>query len=516
MRLADVLGALSLATDLAAGLPMETSLRTCVVATMLARAAGLDRGDLADVYFTALLRHLGCTAYAHEAAALTGGDDHDLIRTFEGSDPTRPLQTGAIAVRRLGAAASIATRVAAVTRALTTPSTAGALAAAQCDQATALASDLGMSDAVVRALGQVYERFDGKGSPAGIAGDALTTVARVLHVANLAEVHHRQRGRGHAEEEVRRRRGSHLDPAIADVFLSDVDSFWPALEATSIWDHYLAVEPEPAEVVADERLGAVALAFARYADLKSPARFGHSPAVARLAAAAARADGLDAAEVETVHRAALLHDLGVVSVPNGIWEKEGPLNPAEWERVRLHAYYTERILQRVPALASVAAIAGAHHERCDGTGYPRGAKIPPAARASRLVACADVYRALIEPRPYRAALTKTRIAKVLRDEVKAGHLDARSVDCVIAAAEDAPLPARQPPAGLTSREVEVLVVLARGLTNKEIATSLGISPRTVQHHIEHIYAKVGVTTRAAAALFAVRSDLVEPGVVPGG
>jgi HD-GYP domain-containing protein (c-di-GMP phosphodiesterase class II) len=518
-RLADVLGGMSFATDLAAGVPMETSLRTCVLATALLRAQGADATELADGYYGALLRHLGCTAMAHEAAAVADGDDHDLLRTFETVDRARKLDTATRAVRHLAAAAPMGRRAAAVARALTSPSLGPAIASGQCAQAATLAADLGMGAGVVTVLQQIYERVDGRGAPLGLHGEQLTRAARALHVANVVEIQLRHGGRARAEAEVRARRGAHLDPEACDAFLGNAAALWPTLEATSVWEAYLDAEPGSPRLVAATQLDDVALAFARYADLKSPSRLGHSPGVARVATAAAVAAGLAPDETATLRRAALLHDVGIVCVPNGIWEKAGPLNAAEWERVRLHAYYGERILARVPALAASALVLGAHHERCDASGYPHGTRVSGAALAAGILACADTYQALTHARPYRAALSPAAAADVLREEARTGRLSARATEHVLAGLGHARSTTSAPPRpshGLTEREVGVLVQVARGLTNKEVATALGISPRTVQHHVEHIYAKIGVTTRAAAALFAVRSELLERDDAGGG
>ena len=499
MSLGELLGALSLATDLAAGSPLETSLRTCVLATRLARLVGV--AELDEVRSTTLLRHLGCTAFAHEAARL-GGDDHDLLTTYAGIDRTSRGAVVGRTVTHLAREAPLGRRLAAMARVMTSPGAGAQLVSAQCTQAVALAGDLQLPEGVVAALGQIYERHDGRGGPHKLAGDALRPAAQVLHVAELVEVHHRTAGRDAAVAEVRRRRGKHLAPAIADALLAEHDALWPVLEAASVWDLYLE----------DERTGAgyagidlerVASAFGRFADLKSPHMLGHSTGVAALVEAAC--DDRDA--MPRVRIAALLHDLGTVSVPNGIWDKPGPLNAMEWERVRLHGYYTQRILAQTPLLADVAAIAGAHHERLDGGGYHRGATAAMLDRDARLIAAADAYCAMRQARAHRPALPAAAAAAALAADVRDGKLCPRAVDAVLGAA-GLPRPERSLPAGLTPREVEVLVHLARGSTNKEIASSLGIAVRTANHHIENIYAKLDVTTRAAAAVFAVRHDLV--------
>jgi HD-GYP domain-containing protein (c-di-GMP phosphodiesterase class II) len=510
VRLADLLGALSLSTDLAAGAPMETSLRTCAVAARLACVLGLDDAAVSDAYYVGLLRHLGCTGFSHEAAASAAGDDQDFLRTFEAIDPLDRLATARQIVGGLARGKGAGARAEAIGRTLLNRSLPTSLAKAQCAQASTLAADLGMTARVACALEQIFERYDGSGAPNQLEGEQIELAARILHVATLVEIQFRHGGSALALDVVRARRGRQLDPRAVEAFIAEAESVWPLLSSSSAWEAFLDAEPGAPRMIREEDRGALALTFARYADLKAPSRLGHSPAVADLVCKAAAADGFKASELETLRLAALLHDLGVVGVPNGVWEKRGPLNMVDWERVRRHSYDTERILLRVPSLAPVAAIAGAHHERADGSGYPRGTALPPFARGARLLASADAYVAMIADRPHRRALSAAAAADELRREVAAGRLCRRATDAVVAAA-GVERPAREVPAfDLTVRETDVLVEVARGSTNKEIAVALGIAARTVKHHLENIYVKVGVNTRSGAALFAVRHGLVRP------
>jgi DNA-binding CsgD family transcriptional regulator len=214
------------------------------------------------------------------------------------------------------------------------------------------------------------------------------------------------------------------------------------------------------------------------------------------------------AEVQMLHRAGLVHDLGRLGVSNSIWDKRGPLGTGEWERVRLHPYLTERMLRQSQALAPLAAIAVQHRERLDGSGYPRGLAGATISSAARIVGAADAYQAMREPRPYRPPLSGEETAVELRTDVKAGRFDGEAVEAVLGAAGHRVLRRRPGPAGLTAREVEVLRYLARGLSNKEIAKHLVIAPKTVGHHVEHIYLKIDASTRAAAGLFAMQHGLL--------
>jgi HD-GYP domain-containing protein (c-di-GMP phosphodiesterase class II) len=280
-----------------------------------------------------------------------------------------------------------------------------------------------------------------------------------------------------------------------------------AADAPSVWEAALAAEPgSPRRLTGDDAERAIR-AVGEYADMKSGYFRGHSAGVSALAAGGGRRLGLSDGEVNALARAGHLHDLGRGAVMVDVWEKKSPLTESERERVRTHAYNTERILARADFLGPAAALASQDHERLDGSGYHR--RVPPSGLpiAVRVLAAADVYRALVERRPHRPAHEADAAANELRREARDGRLDAEAVEAVLGAAgRDTRPPER--PAGLSAREVEVLRHVARGLTNKEIATALDISVKTAGHHVEHIFTKIGVTTRAAAGLYAMQNDLL--------
>jgi HD-GYP domain-containing protein (c-di-GMP phosphodiesterase class II) len=509
-RLAAVLGALSLATDLGVGQPMETALRITVIATRTGAALGLEGPALADVFYTAMLRYLGCSGYAHEQAAVTAGDDLSLLPVLELTDFARPSEVARTVMRKLAAGRPLRERAGAVARFLSDPRGYAKLARAHCDQAVALARQLDVGPAVATALGQMYERHDGRGAPHGLAGDAIALPARLLVLAQTVEAFARAGGEDAACEVVRRRRGAQLHPEAADALLSEAKPILRTLAAASVWDAFLGCEPAPARLLRPGGVDAIATAFGQYVDLKSPFTLGHSTGTARLAAAAAVEARLADPDARTLRLAALLHDLGRVSVPNGIWDKPGPLNAAERERVRLHAYHGERVLRQAAALAPIAALVARHHERMDGSGYHGGLAAAALDASSRLLAACDVYQALTEDRPWRPAFAADAAARELRHEAETGRLDRDAVAAVLAAAGHRPARIRGAwPDGLSDREVEVLRLLARGLSNKEIGRALHISPVTAKNHIAHIYEKTGVATRSAAALYAVTAGLVE-------
>jgi HD-GYP domain-containing protein (c-di-GMP phosphodiesterase class II) len=232
--------------------------------------------------------------------------------------------------------------------------------------------------------------------------------------------------------------------------------------------------------------------------------------VAELAEAAAWRCGLPAAQVSGLRRAALAHDLGRVGVSNAIWEKPGPLGFGEWERVRLHPHFTERAFAQSEALAPIGALGGCHHERCDGSGYHRGTRAAELGPEACILAAADSYQAMREPRPHRPALDAAAAEAELLAAARDGRLAADAVDAVLAAAgHRMPKRPRELPGGLTQRELDVLLLLARGQSNQEIAASLGIAPKTVGHHVQHVYAKAGVRSRAAATVWAFEHGLIQ-------
>lgn len=505
--LAELIGALSLATDLAAGLGYETALRVCIIATGIGRAAGLDPPALSDVYYTALLRFIGCTAFAHETAWRYGaGDDLAFLGALASADSSKPHEGLKLAIAAQPKTAGFARRAAAVARLLADAQGPKKFAVAHCDLAVQLSAKLGMRPAVIEALGQMYERWDGRGNPNQLRGDAITRPARLLHLGFELAVHASIGGPSAAIELAKTRSGHSFDPALARTFLAHGPEILAPLAAPSVWEHFLVAEPEPRRRLEQPAVD-VAHAFACYVDVKSPFTLGHSTGVARLAEAAAQATGLSADETARVRMAGLLHDLGRVSVPNGLWDKPGPLNAVEWDRVKQHATHTERILGQSALFAPYGRLACADHERRDGSGYPRGAT--QIDRSASVLAAADTYVALCEPRAYRAAHSAEHAARELVTDPK---LDRAAADAVLTAAGQraAPQLRGELRAGLSNREIEVLVLLARGLSNKEIARALAISPKTAQHHVAHIYEKTNVSSRAAAATYAVVNGLATP------
>jgi HD-GYP domain-containing protein (c-di-GMP phosphodiesterase class II) len=367
---------------------------------------------------------------------------------------------------------------------------------------------LGLGAVVRDALQQVFERWDGKGAPARLAGEQIAVPARIVVLADVLETFRRLGGVEAAVEVARGRAGGAFDPALAEHVCANADTLLGGLDEATGWDAAIAAEPALAGRLSELELDSALEAVADFADLKSPYTTGHSRGVAERAAGAARLAGMGEPAAVDLGRAGLLHDIGRIGVPNTIWDKPGPLSDTEMERVRMHPYLTQRTFSRSPRLARLAEVAAEHHERLDGSGYPRALRGGALSPEARILAAADAYQAMTEPRPHRPARAPDDIAKQLRVEVAAGRLDADAVDAVLGAAGHHVARRRDGPAGLTRREVEVLRMVARGLSNRAIAERLVVSPRTVGHHVQHIYRKIGCSTRAAASLFAMQHGLL--------
>ncbi len=507
VRLAELVAALSLGVDLGFGQPMEHVLRQCLIALRLADRIGLDEDSRATVYYTALLVNVGCHSDAHEQAKWFGDDI--ALKSSKYEHEMRGLRGSAAALRLVGSGNPPLHRFrVGLEFAFSGYREVDDMITHHSRMARALAEQLGLSDGVLEAVGSSYEQWDGRGWPGARKGADVPVAARLAQLAEFTEVAHRVGGVEAARTLARKRAGKQFDPELAGLFSADADELLSGLDSVGTWDEVIDAEPALAIMLSGERIDAALEAIASFVDLKTPYMLGHARAVADLAAEAGRGLGLAEAELSTLHRAGLVHDLGRLGVSNSIWDKRGPLGAGEWERVRLHPYLTERMLHQSEALAPLGAIAVQHRERLDGSGYPGGLSGGAISRLSRILGAADAYQAMREPRPYRPALSAEQAAAELRTEVKAGRLDPEAVEAVLGAAGHRVLRRREGPAGLTAREVEVLRLLARGLSNKEIAVQLVISPKTVGNHVEHIYTKIDASTRAAAGLFAMQHGLL--------
>ena len=507
VRLAELVASLSLGVDLGFGQPMEHVLRQCLIALRLAERSGLDEQSRAAVYYTALLVNVGCHADAYEQAKWFGDDI-----TLKAGKYTHELGSvrGALAAMRLVGAGNppLYRFRLGLEFALSGHREVDGMISQHARLARTLADQLGLPPRVREAIGAAYEQWDGRGWPGELKAEAVPVAARIAQLAEFMEVAHRVRGVEGALALARSRSGKQFDPALAALLCAEADGIFVGLDAVPAWQAVIAAEPALTVELSSGGLDGALTAIANFVDLKSPFMLGHSVAVAELSEEAGRRLGLAPEKTELLRRAGLVHGYGRLGVSNSIWDRTGRLSVGEWERVRMSPYLTERMVRQSAALAPLGEIAVQHRERLDGSGYPRGLSGGAISMLARVLGAADAYQAMREPRPYRPVRPAEDVAAQMHAEVHAGRLDSAAVDAVLEAAGHRLPRRRTAVAGLTAREVEVLILLARGMSNKQIAAKLVISPKTAGNHVEHIYAKIDASSRAAAAMFALQHGLL--------
>jgi HD-GYP domain-containing protein (c-di-GMP phosphodiesterase class II) len=485
----------------------------------LADCLSLPAAERLTVYYTSLLMDAGCTAWTSQIAKRMLTDEivarRELVFHTDIKNPLRvfgwmlrfiapgfPLQQRGRLMAEFAAHGQDVVREGFLNT---------------CDVARDLAARLGMPDEVQNALLSVFEQWDGAGFPRGLEGTRIPVGCRIVYVSSFFEVFHASGGRRGAIDLMRKGRARAFDPEVVDALtsLADEGVLWGALEGEDdIMPAVRNLEPEgPLRWISQDQLTDAAVALADFADMKSPFSLGHSRRVAATAEAAARCFAMPEEDILTVRRAALTHDLGLVSVPSFVLTKPSEkLSRVEWEQIRLHPYHGERILGGVPALRHAAELVGAHHERIDGNGFHRGLRDRQIPLGSQLIAASDRFDELTHEGPDRVPLARADALMQMETEVGSAFsaMTFEALRAALGVGDRASTPTRREwPKGLTDREVEVLRLAARGLSRRETAERLFVSESTVRTHLEHIYAKVGVSSRAAATLFAVEYGLLD-------
>jgi len=503
LRIADPLIGLSAIGDLSRGLELGHAARTCFIGCRLARSLGVGDDVVRAVFYTGLLQHIGCIAHAHDTAALDKGRNIEVNAAVDRTDFSRPADIIKTLLTEITEDAGLFTRI----RLLLPAARMGRTATrTTCEVAEMTARRIGLPNDVQMAVRHINEWYNGKGGFLRSKGDEIPLAARIVLTAFTVSVFDRLGGPEAALETARSRAGKMLDPAVAAEFVRDGEKILAELESIDLLPALPEEEPDPKIAVDEEAIDDIAIAFGEVVDLKTPFTHGSARRAFDIAGQAAAALGSSEPVVAQTRRAAALRDVGKAALPNAIVERPGRLTEIDWEQVRLHAYQTERVLARSPALGAEAALAGLHHERMDGSGYHRGLSRGSLPVPARVVATTDVLVAMTQPRPYRAAFSMDEaVAALARDPA----LDPDAVAAVSAAAQGVSgRKRRRLPAGLSERQVEVLRLVSQGLNNREIAGRLVVSPRTAERHVQDIYLKIGVASRAAAALFAVENDLL--------
>jgi HD-GYP domain-containing protein (c-di-GMP phosphodiesterase class II) len=495
---AEIAALLAVAQDHAFAQPPGSQLRATVLGQRLAVAAGAGAAEQATTWWTSALRFLGCTGHAFDMAVVFG-DEIELRAESMKADFANPFDMMRLMVTHAGPGTAGVNRLRSVLAVLAGGKKAAELNfRAACEVADVLAKRLDLDEDARASLAASFERWNGRGLPTGARGEAIPRPMRMAQLSQELEVLARIEGIDRALAIVRARRGKAYDPTLTDIALVGAAGWWAEVEPADPWDAALAVAP-PCPALTDDARHEALLVLADFTDLKSPWLGGHSRGVAALARDACGPDA---------EAAALVHDLGRVAVPNTVWDKPGPLTRDERDRAELHALVTDQLLRRLPYTKELAEVACAGHERLDGSGYHRRVGGAHLSEAQRILAAADCYQAMTSDRPHRDARSSDDAAVELRAMAAEGSLDGEAVERVLAAAghRRAARPAQR--AGLTAREVEVLRLMALGLTTRAIAERLVISAKTADHHVQHIYTKIGVSTRGAAALFAIEQGIL--------
>jgi HD-GYP domain-containing protein (c-di-GMP phosphodiesterase class II) len=519
VRRADFLMTLAYATDLATGHSRDFALRSCVLAMRLAEHAGLDDLTRRTVYHQALLRYIGCNADTHLLAAAFGDEialRRDLKRIDIGNK-AELVETITRAITRTFADAPPEELAKAIERGLAEAMQVSVpVLAGHCEVAKRIAERIGLSDEIRENLGQLYERWDGKGLPRGPKGDAVKLPVRLVTLAQDAIALTEAHGFETMTAMIAKRAGGAYEPELAELFLAHAERLLAGLDGPVDREAILALEPVPHATLREDDCEQAYLAIADMIDMRMPFTFGHSRAVATLADAAGKCMGLPASDIRYIRWAAYTHDIGELAVPVSTWMRAGALTERETDAARLHPYHGERALASLGGEGNaVAALVLRHHERIDGSGYHRYARGNDLSSAARILAAAEAFQTAREVRPHRAALSDAAAAAKLRGAAREGKLCPDAVEAVLTSAGQASRRATaERLAGLTPREIEVLRLIAAGNTAKEAARRLEIAPKTADNHIQNLYSKIGVTTRAAAALYALERGLVQQGISP--
>jgi HD-GYP domain-containing protein (c-di-GMP phosphodiesterase class II) len=420
LRLAELLSALSYATDMVEGQPAGHCVRCCWIGIHIGRQIGLDEQQIWELYYTLLLKDLGCSSNAARICQLYLTDDiafkHDFM-TVNGSLP----QVLRFVLSHTGMKAGLAERFRALVHIFQNGGQiAQELMETRCDRGAEIARKMRFSEAVALSIHNLDEHWDGGGMPLGLSGIAIPVYSRIALLAQIVDVFQMTNGIEAAKREIQHRSGSWFDPDVVAAFdrVAARPGFWETLRSDDLQRAIFALEPAQSSSIVDEDyLDDIAAAFAQVIDSKSPYTSGHSERVTLFTDLIATQMGLSGERRRWLKRAALLHDIGKLGVSNSILDKPGKLDPDEWAAMQMHAAYTETILSRIAAFGDLARIAGAHHERLDGKGYPRGLKGDEIAPETRIITTADIFDALTADRPYRPAMPVTKAFAIMAEMV---------------------------------------------------------------------------------------------------
>jgi putative nucleotidyltransferase with HDIG domain len=441
IRMSDVVSALSVALDLTEGQPMGHAIRSCFIGMRIAKELRLPAKDCADLYYALLLKDSGCSSNSARLHGILGSDDIQAKREVKFQDWTRMSLPGLrYLLRNTMPGAHWFDKFKRIVQVgLHQSENNAALIGTRCERGAEIARKIGMSERTALAIRSLDEHWNGGGYPEGRAGDHIPLLSRIMNVSQTLEVFASEYDPEAAIRAVSQRSGKWFDPEMVNVARSLLkeEKLWQQMKSKDVRSLVMGMEPGTAVPASPERIDSICQAFAEVIDAKSPYTFNHSLGVANASVAIAEALALAPIMITTIRRAALLHDIGKLSVSNAILEKPGKLTDSEWEVMKMHPVYSRQILKSISGFENLAFIAAAHHERLDGKGYPEGLKANQLPLAARVIAVADVYQALTEKRPYREGLSLDVVMKMLHEDVPA-RLDAQCVAALQRAKVSAP------------------------------------------------------------------------------
>ncbi|MEP7366025.1 MAG: HD domain-containing phosphohydrolase [Acidobacteriota bacterium] len=421
--MSEVISALSFALDLTEGQPPGHAVRCCVFGIRVAEELGLAADARADLYYASLMKDAGCSTNASKMFRMLGMDEIKAKRDVKTTDWTKTgWESLQYALGHVKPGAPFPERMRAlVDMAKNQKQNAHDLVAVRCERGAAIARRIGLREGSVDAIYSLDELWSGIGQPEGRQGEAIPMLSRIMNLAQTVDVFFMTFGPEQALEMARKRSGRWFDPEVVKAFESVAarGELWADLARAE--DIVVGLEPRQDWLSADdETIDKICLAFADVIDAKSPFTYRHSTGVTGAAVAIARTLSLPESDIVVIRRAALLHDVGKLSVSNAILDKPGKLTDDEWGVVKQHPYYTYEVLNRIPGFDQLSEIAASHHEKLDGSGYFR--HLPPERMSvpARILVVADIYDALAAKRPYRDALPfETVIGIMQKDAPKA-------------------------------------------------------------------------------------------------
>ncbi len=421
VRLSDIISALSFALDLTEGQRMGHSARACALGMRMADALQLSREDRSDLYYALLLKDSGCSSNAARLFQIFGGDERRLKRESRRVNWTRTsLETFQYVRRNTAPELPFLRRTRKIISvAMNSRNNGLETFGLRCERGAQIALRMGFSEATAAGIRSLDEHWDGSGYPLGLRGQGIPLFSRIMNLCQTWELFGTEQGPAQALHVLRQRAGRWFDPDLVRIAasLGSDQHLWESLRGDELRKYVMSLEPGRSIHADDDRLDEICEAFAEVIDAKSPFTYRHSRGVARASLLIAQGLGLDPETCTMVRRAALLHDLGKLSVPNSVLDKPGNLTREEWSAIRLHPYYTQKILQRIDGFENLAFVASAHHEKLDGSGYFRGLYACQLTLPARIIAVADNYDALSAARPYREALPQEKVLQLISSEV---------------------------------------------------------------------------------------------------